>query len=367
MLAFALLAGSAQAQNVVLNGRFDGDVAPWEPMFPDGLTLSADRTGSPGSAALRIDVPVVQLGEYGVRQCVPVREVAPGMGYTASAYGRLEGGSGRLTMSVLWHLAASCADAGVAGAMLDLAASPGWALVEQPGLLPPQGAQSVSVSLVAENSDAGVFGGEPYVVEVDDVVVRAPVLRTATNLIPNGDFHEDLAGWDNLGIVTLWSPLDADGDAASGSARADHRSGPATDVPLWASCVPVLSGRTYQYGTSYLIPSGQANDGSIAVSLFWYTQPDCTAQTGGVPEIGGQEIGGWYWIAGEAVAPPGARSAWLWLDHIKLSGASGESHVVYFDDATLPEPGRFASPLAALLAIGWLRARRAVSAHSRAC
>ena len=76
-------------------------------------------------------------------------------------------------------------------------------------------------------------------------------LASAQNLLRNGTFDSGISLWEtfNDGTVTTtatFSPLDAGGDAASGSIRVTSTS--PGDLGGWVSseCIPVVPGVTYQ-------------------------------------------------------------------------------------------------------------------------
>ncbi len=106
------------------------------------------------------------------------------------------------------------------------------------------------------------------------------------NVIPNPGFDANLDGWSYAQGSVSWSDLDADGSATSGSALIlDSRTDfvPAT---LKGPCLAVPT--TVDVGAKYRVPSGQITDGTVRVSLNWYSEltgcTDClSAATASTP------------------------------------------------------------------------------------
>lgn len=132
------------------------------------------------------------------------------------------------------------------------------------------------------------------------------------NLLTNGKFDTDLAGWevanDGIHVLTVWQAADAAGQSDSGSAAIANLElfGEAPVVGL-AQCVSVTAGLGYDVRASLRLPSGQAAFGQAEVRLFWYSSFGCS---GFLQEDFAlrQGSGGWAFREATFVAPEGARS-----------------------------------------------------------
>jgi hypothetical protein len=106
------------------------------------------------------------------------------------------------------------------------------------------------------------------------ITQAAPEIR---NLLVNGTFDRDIAGWSPLfstgsGSGT-WSALDAHDSLASGSARVQSTQGGLGYQLL--QCVNVLPNRTYEYGLTSRIASGQDPAGRVILGVYEYDVADC--------------------------------------------------------------------------------------------
>jgi hypothetical protein len=100
------------------------------------------------------------------------------------------------------------------------------------------------------------------------------------NLVLNGQFAKDLAGWRPEFLVkeaTLeWSPMDAAGDSDSGSIKVSN----VRDFPRAAAgagykqAVELKGGATYQFVADYFIPPGQTVAGAAQVALDTKNTPE---------------------------------------------------------------------------------------------
>jgi hypothetical protein len=107
------------------------------------------------------------------------------------------------------------------------------------------------------------------------IAILGPSPAHAQDLIANGHFHVDLAGWTGPG-VQAWSPLDWQGDAASGSLHVTN-SVPKmfTVVSSMTECLPLSGPGTYELGAEVHMPS-QGLTGAAWVTVDWYTNAACT-------------------------------------------------------------------------------------------
>jgi hypothetical protein len=87
------------------------------------------------------------------------------------------------------------------------------------------------------------------------------------NLLQNPGFHTDLAGWTHDAEVT-WTPEDANGSPASGSARLFSRD--PYIAPSLGQCVPVTPGTRYRAGVA-----SRWQDGTVDLVIRFHAQADC--------------------------------------------------------------------------------------------
>ena len=82
-----------------------------------------------------------------------------------------------------------------------------------------------------------------------------------------------------MGTDASWDATrDADGSAASGSARASSISTQAGQgANIVSQCIPLLEvGKPYLFGAKAFIPAGQAGSGGVSFSLGFYPEPSCS-------------------------------------------------------------------------------------------
>lgn len=99
----------------------------------------------------------------------------------------------------------------------------------------------------------------------------------AGELLVNGGFDTDLSGWLAPGVT--WSPLDADNDPASGSARlTDPATGPGVPPPLLVHQCATLTRPTHVLAFSMrgLLPGGQPSARITATLNVHRHSPDCS-------------------------------------------------------------------------------------------
>jgi hypothetical protein len=160
----------------------------------------------------------------------------------------------------------------------------------------------------------------------------------AQNMVSNGDFDDDLAGWTEGAIPVTWDGTsDYQNDPLSGSALIFNDNPGATYA--WArQCVDgVVEGETYRLSTWLNVPS-QTGSGYGTVTIAWYDQPGCGgAWLSGTSTSGIYSSNGWIEIpAAVGQAPPTAQSALVYLVCYKMS-SDGElqtsfDHVVFVLD-----------------------------------
>jgi hypothetical protein len=163
----------------------------------------------------------------------------------------------------------------------------------------------------------------------------------AANLIENGGFDDDTAGWlAHTGTAIGHAVADELGSPVSGSIELGTTALTQTGVGAY-QCVPVVPGRTYAFGASARIPVGQPVNAAF-VSVSWSTQANC-----GVLNLEGDSVlpyfmelrGAWGTTQRWETAPPGALGARLSLNANKLGDQPANfrvafDNVFFLEDAT---------------------------------
>jgi hypothetical protein len=151
----------------------------------------------------------------------------------------------------------------------------------------------------------------------------------AQNLVTNGGFDHNTAGWNN-GPITF-SATDALGKPGSGSARFVTPGGN-DSVVVADQCVPVTAGVTYRFGVRAYIPGGQTAVGHAGVWVHFYPAAGCLS--GRV--IGGPALitntGDWFGASGTAIAPAGTQFAKVGAEAYQSSGTG--TLTAYLDDVS---------------------------------
>lgn len=197
----------------------------------------------------------------------------------------------------------------------------------------------------------------------DEWVVRLDPIEIA-NRLENGSFSEGggLSGWgdgdgDLSPVDAVWSPIDADDDPMSGSARLLDAGGNATGAST-RQCVPIAPG-PFTLAASMLVPGGTNGAGGMQATLAWFAADSC----GGAP-LGAMTLRAptptppdvWQVVHAAVEAPIGTRSA---LATLSATRAAETPFAAHFDDVELrlvPEPA--AAAFAAVASLGLLRFRR---------
>ena len=165
---------------------------------------------------------------------------------------------------------------------------------------------------------------------------RAEVVAV-TNLVENGGFDDDVAGWSDPGTKGDIVPgaTDGSGDTESGSLRFEALATNAS-VQSKSECVPVHPGQLIVFGASSL---GEAlvPHTARAVLQFW-SNATCTGAlmtgTAILSDLDGREAYTWMPVQGRGAVPPGAQGARLALTVLTKDAAPP---AVSFDDAYVYE------------------------------
>lgn len=276
-LALGIAAATASAQNVVGNGEFDTNVTGWT---AGGLATQAwevlDWHGNPGSGSVRVanNFTVANVST-GSSQCLVLS--TPGTyelrGAIRFPSGQTETGSA--TVSVSRFSNATCTnppDLSTNGQIVSSTTTNTWVDSFNTSVSIPAGTQSVKVVLSvlktqANGSLAALFDG-----------IRFGLLGTMSqDVVTNGHFHTDLAGWTAGGLAAqTWNALDWQGSATSGSARVANNFTVANVSTGSSQCIGLSTAGAYEVGAFIRFPSGQTETGSATVSVARYSNPTCT-------------------------------------------------------------------------------------------
>lgn len=173
------------------------------------------------------------------------------------------------------------------------------------------------------------------------------------NLVKNGTFDTDVAGWDNFGgNPTLYKHTMQITNTYAGTGGS-YYSG-------WY-CVKVKAGSEYLVDADYWVPAAAPENSGASLQVHYYASNDCSG--GNMTSGGGYREGGklpgqrddWEHFSFKDTAPDGAKSARVRASAIKEPAGGGSIpgvHVVYFDNVSfveqlklvLPSPTATATP-----------------------
>ncbi len=143
-------------------------------------------------------------------------------------------------------------------------------------------------------------------------------LALGQNLIGNGTFDRDFAGWQARTTpngTSAWSAEDADGAPDSGSAffTTTHPND-SEFVPLLSRCVPVVAGESYVLSQDVRFQTGETTRGAAQIVLTWSASPDCRASLFGIGLVT-ERTGApsWFTDSQTFAAPAGAVAASIQL------------------------------------------------------
>lgn len=113
------------------------------------------------------------------------------------------------------------------------------------------------------------------------LLALASPAASAQNLLFNGTFDEDIAGWQEIASQdneSLWAPDDANDDPNSGSIRLERRDGaPGGGIASFRfQCIPMEPGQEYELQARYRILPEAMTDTVVYVLAAIFNQADCT-------------------------------------------------------------------------------------------
>lgn len=187
--------------------------------------------------------------------------------------------------------------------------------------------------------------------------VASPMADAAAqNLIENGDFAEDLAGWENVDSTKLWNAFDQNDDPSSGSLSIRHLSAPGSTLFV-EQCALAASLTDYVLGFSHVTFAAETT-GRAEVRILWFEGATCEGTTAGVEVLASETEGPWTRVETPVTSPDGTQSVLIRVGARKDTGAAADEYRVYFDDIELPEPGASAASVAVIAVLARLAARR---------
>ena len=155
----------------------------------------------------------------------------------------------------------------------------------------------------------------------------ASLTRAApVNLLPNGEFDVDAAGWSTTAPATIGSDAQDYGrcGAESNSGLAAE-GGIAPNTGFIFQCIPALAESTELSFVGHLLfPSGQTPTGQVRIWVTYYQGTDCV-----LPDVGHEEGPNQLssesdvWVRHELlnlIAPSGTQSAHVGMTFEKLTG-----------------------------------------------
>jgi hypothetical protein len=107
------------------------------------------------------------------------------------------------------------------------------------------------------------------------------------NVVVNGDFDANVAGWsfDGRGTVA-WDPLDSAGSPTSGSGRITSAQPPANAGAGASQCIPFALTGPFELGARIRFPSGQDRSGFTVVGVALFENATCTGRSSAGANVG---------------------------------------------------------------------------------
>jgi len=106
------------------------------------------------------------------------------------------------------------------------------------------------------------------------ILCGSPAL--AQNLVSNGEFDINVAGWTPYGIGFEWDPSDWSGDPSSGSGLATNDADGYMHAAIHSCVDGIVAGQRYDLGGMIAIPSGQSGGGSAGFGFYWLDGTGCS-------------------------------------------------------------------------------------------
>jgi hypothetical protein len=156
--------------------------------------------------------------------------------------------------------------------------------------------------------------------------------------LANPGFAADLAGWSVLfGRPAVWSPLDAQAAADSGSARVTNVLAPSNGAtPLtWRQCMPVFGGTGWLFAVEVFVPAGEPAFTSAEMVVYGHDDAVCGSGVVAIANVAAWDsVDTWVPLAGQLSLPPGVQSISINLGVSKPAGVSAPASA-HFDQVVL--------------------------------
>lgn len=214
--------------------------------------------------------------------------------------------------------------------LFDAKTSAGWLVLTRT-------AQGYTVQIAANaatTARTGTIDVGGYIVTVTQPAGELP------NLLANGTFNTDTAGWLNhfsVGTGSARWATDQAASIASGTPQgvAELRSTAARSGYQLHQCIAVRPNTRYDLGARIMIPSGQDSTVSTTLSVFPYSSSDCS---GGYIESSivsyAPQRDSWLSVA-RTITTSGAAQSMVFT--FSVGGGNAPPYTAYFDDVYLRE------------------------------
>ncbi len=162
-----------------------------------------------------------------------------------------------------------------------------------------------------------------------------PTVRGAANLLQNGAFDVDVAGWEPFTTFTWNASADRDGNPASGGAEMRVTTVNTLNTGT-VQCVDIAPGVPYITTADVLVPTQSQAGGTIAGLLrIYFDSPDCAgSQIANAYGDSATALDEWQALTHTHTSPAGARSMWIYLNLYKTVITAANA-VAYWDNVRL--------------------------------
>ncbi len=165
------------------------------------------------------------------------------------------------------------------------------------------------------------------------ILISTPIM--AQNLLTNGSFDTDIAGWENpYSRIANWAPLDANDSPISGSAALTNDVMNGGSLTILNQCIEVSAGDLVEIAAKIYHPSGQAGEGTGRLRINFYSDISCSTTIDSwlyayVPS----DLDMWH-DTGRADSAPDTTAA-VRLDLAVRGLSGGTQFTAHFDDVSL--------------------------------
>ena len=158
------------------------------------------------------------------------------------------------------------------------------------------------------------------------VALSLPLQVLASDFIfDNGDFDEDLSGWDNPNSrPAMWDPADADGNMNSGSALIGNDLSPSNNATptVLEQCVRINPNTEVIFGGEVLVGSDQPEGTRGDIILRAFAEADCSESIGSSIFLSGSVTDDWELLEQSVILGPAVKSVRVSLGVRKPGGVT---------------------------------------------